>query len=250
MLLQDKVVLVTGGGRGIGAAICRVLAREGASVAVNYNDSEHKARGVVESIREQGGRADAYQADVRDPENVRLMIDEVHSRFGRIDGLVNNAIGGRQAGRLDELSWEDYATSIDYGAKAVINTISAVRPIMKRRGGGRIVNIVSEQWNFGAAGWSAYLAGKGAMVGISRSLADELGPENITVNMVAPGWMRDEKIGPEKNVTPYVKSVPLHRQASAEEIGKACVFLISHLGDFVTGAYIPVAGGKVRQTGC
>lgn len=249
MLLQDKVIIVTGGGRGIGAAICRVVAREGAIAAVNYQASEEKALGVVESIRREGGRASAYQADVRDTEQVQRMVDQVVAEYGRIDGLVNNAIAGRQGGKLEETTLEDYSNSFDYGARAVINTIKAVRPIMGAQGGGRIVNIVSEQWNFGSAHWSVYMAGKGAMVGISRSLADELGPEGITVNMVAPGWMRDEKVAPEMDVTPYIQSVPLRRQADAEEIGNACVFLMSHLGSYVTGAYIPVTGGKARQMG-
>ncbi len=249
MLLKDKVVIVTGGGRGIGAAICRALAREGATVAVNYNASEAKAQALAESIKSEGGQAEAFWADVCDADSVRQMIEAVHIRFGRIDSLINNAIGGKQYGSLAELSAEDYSSAFDYGVKAIINTISSVRPIMNTLGGGRIINIVSEQWNFGAAKWSPYMAGKGAMIGISRSLADELGPENITVNMVSPGWMRDEKVEAGPDVDSYSQSVPLRRQGDAEEIGKVCVFLISHLGDFVTGAYIPVAGGNVRQTG-
>lgn len=249
MLLKDKVIIVTGGGRGIGAAICRVLAREGAAVAINYHSSEDKANSVAESIRRDGGRANAYRADVRDADDVQRMVDQVYGDFGRIDGLVNNAIAGKQGGRLGEVTLDDYSNSFDYGARAVINTIKAVRPAMSRQGSGRIVNIVSEQWNFGSAHWSVYMAGKGAMVGISRSLADELGPEGITVNMIAPGWMRDEKVAPDMDSSPYLNSVPLRRQGDAEEIGKVCAFLMSHLADYVTGAYIPVAGGKVRQIG-
>lgn len=249
MLLKDKVVIVTGGARGIGAAICRVLARHGAAVAINYNSSKDKAEAVAESIRQAGGQAEAFQADVRDAGSVGRMVDAVLERFGRIDGLVNNAISGKQGGRFEDNSLQDYRNSFDYGAIAVVNTIKAVRPIMNRQGGGRIVNIGSEQWNFGAAEWSVYMAGKGAMVGISRSLADEMGPENITVNMIAPGWMRTEKVGPDLDVSGYTQTVPLRRMADAEEIGKACVFLISELADYVTGAYIPVAGGKVRQMG-
>lgn len=246
MLLKDKVVLVTGGGRGIGAGIVRALSREGATVAINYNRSREKAEAVAASVE----RGEVFQCDVLDHDAVLKMVDSVYSRFGRIDGLVNNAIAGKQGGRFGDTTWEDYANAFDYGAKAVINTMKAVRPIMQRQGGGRIVNIVSEQWNFGLAEWSVYLAGKGAMVGISRTLADELGPENITVNMIAPGWMKTEKVTAETNTAPYVQSVPLHRQADCEEIGKACVFFFSYLADYVTGAYLPVAGGKVRQVGC
>ncbi len=249
MLLDGKVALVTGGGRGIGAAIVRVLAREGAAVAINCNSSEDKARSVADDVRSRGGTADVFRCDVRDSEAVKRMVADIHSGFGRIDAVVNNAISGMQGGTLDEAAWDDYANSFDFGAKAVINTVKAVRPVMKQQGGGRIINIVSEQWNFGSASWSVYLAGKGAMVGISRSLAEELGPENITVNMVAPGWMKDEKVPADMDVSGYISTVPLRRQASAEEIGNACAFLASDLASYITGAYIPVCGGKVRMAG-
>lgn len=247
MLLKDKVVLVTGGARGIGAAICRVLAREGAKVAINCSHSTEKAEAVAREVREIGSEAEVFCCDVRDADCVNNMVNDIKARFGRLDAVVNNAIAGRQGGKLDEATWEDYANSFDFGAKAVLNTIKAARPMMKAQGGGRIINIVSEQWDFGLAEWSVYLAGKGAMVGISRCLADELGPENITINMIAPGWMRTEKVTADVDTSGYEKSVPLRRQGDAQEIGKVCVFLISHLGDYVTGAYIPVAGGKVRQ---
>jgi 3-oxoacyl-[acyl-carrier protein] reductase len=249
MLLKDKVVLVTGGARGIGAAIVRVLAREGAVVAINCNTSREKADGLAESINSSGGRAKAWCADITDADAVRLMISEIYEEFGRLDGVINNAIAGVQTGRLQDVSWNDYETAFDYGAKAVLNTVNAARPIMSAQGGGRIVNIVSEQWNFAGAGWSVYLAGKGAMVGLSRVMAEELGPENITVNMIAPGWMRTEKVTDETDTAGYVPNVPLGKQGDAEEIGKVCAFLLSDLADFVSGAYIPVCGGTVRQTG-
>jgi 3-oxoacyl-[acyl-carrier protein] reductase len=248
MILPGKVALVTGGGRGIGAAITRVLAREGAAVAVNYHRSREKAEAVVAEITAKGGKAVAFQADVCDTDAVNRMVREVIATFGKIDGLVNNAIAGRQAGSLDEATMEDYDRAFGFGCRAIINTIRAVRPHMQKAGGGRIVNIVTELWNKGVPGWSVYLAGKGAMVGVSRSLAAELGSENITVNMVAPGWMADEKVKPgsEKG---YVAGVPLRRQGSAEEIGKACAFFLSDYGAFVTGAYLPVCGGNVTQMG-
>jgi 3-oxoacyl-[acyl-carrier protein] reductase len=249
MLLRDKIMLVTGGARGIGAAICRVLAREGAIVAINCNSSIELADQLAASITREGGRAKAWCADVTRTDSVRKMIEEIVAEFGGIDGVVNNAIAGVQSGKLENVTWEDYQTAFDYGAKAVLNTVNAARSTMKKRGGGRVVNIVTEQWNFGAAGWSVYLAGKGAMVGLSRVMADELGPENITVNMVAPGWMRTEKVTGEVDTSGYTSGVPLRRQGDAEEIGKVCAFLLSDLAAFVTGAYVPVCGGTVRQTG-
>lgn len=250
MLLSGKVVLVTGGGRGIGAAISRVLARHGATVAVNYSASKEKAEAVVAQIVAEGGKAQAFGADVRDPDAVTAMIDAVVKTFGRLDGVVNNAIAGRQSGTLSEASWADYANSFDFGCRAVVNTITAARPVFNRQGGGRIVNIVTELWNLAPAGWSVYMAGKGAMVGLSRSLACELGPENITVNMVAPGWMADEKVNTESEGSRnFAKTLPLRRHGSAEEIGNGCVFFLSDLASYVTGAYLPVTGGRITQAG-
>lgn len=250
MLLQGKVCLVTGAGRGIGASISRVLAKDGAKVAVVYHQGKEPAEGVVREIRSAGGEAQAFQADVRDEEQVKRVIDQTVQAFGRLDGLVNNAIAGRQQADFADATWDDYTDMFDYGCKAVVNTVKAVRPIMREQGGGRIVNIVTELWNMAPAGWSTYMAGKGAMVGISRSLAEELGPEGITVNMVAPGWMVTEKVDPESEASKsFAKQLPLRRHGSADEIGKACLFFLSDLASYVTGAYLPVTGGRVTQMG-
>ena len=250
MLLTGKVVLVTGGGRGIGAAICRVLARQGAAVAINYASSREQADALGAEIRAGGGSAEIYQADVRDGAQVQAMIRQIAEQFGRLDGVVNNALGGRQHGALAEAGADDYQNAFAFGCAAVVNTIKAARPVMNNQGGGRIVNIVTELWNSAPGEWSVYLAGKGAMVGVSRSLAVELGPENITVNMVAPGWMADEKVdAASAGSRAYAASVPLRRQGSAEEIGNACAFFLSDLAGYVTGAYLPVTGGHVTQAG-
>jgi 3-oxoacyl-[acyl-carrier protein] reductase len=249
-MLSGKVALVTGGGRGIGACISRVLAREGATVAVNYSSSRDQAEAVAEGIRNSGGQARAFGADVRDTDAVNAMVADVLAAFGRIDGLVNNAIGGQQNGMLDRITLDNYQNMFDFNCKAVINTIKAVRPAMKEQGGGRIVNIVTELWNMGSGDWSAYLAGKGAMVGLSRALANELGPDNITVNMVAPGWMADEKVDTASQGSQnFGKTLPLQVHGSAKEIGNACAFYMSHLAGYCTGTYLPVCGGRVTQTG-
>ncbi len=254
MLLNGKVALVTGGGRGIGAAICRVLAREGARVAVNYSGassgSRERAESLVREIADAGGEAAAWGADVRDAGAVQAMAQAVYERFGRLDGIVNNAIAGTQHGALDEVTPQDFTTAFDYGCLAVVNTIQAARPIMREQGGGRIVNIVTELWNMAPGHWSVYLSGKGAMVGLSRSLACELGPEGITVNMVAPGWMADEKVDVSSAGSQnFAASLPLGRHGSAEEIGNACSFLLSDLASYITGAYLPVTGGRITQMG-
>lgn len=250
MLLKDRVVIVTGGGHGIGACISRVLAAHGATVAVNYCASPDRAAGVVAGIGAAGGSARAYGADVRSPGEVDAMAAAVVADYGRIDGVVHNAIGGAQPGSLDECDLAGYQNMLDFGCHAVVNLVKAVRPIMREQGGGQIVNIVTELWNMAPAGWSMYLAGKGAMVGLSRSLANELGPEKITVNMVAPGWMADEKVDTtSEGSIRFGESVPLRWHGSGDEIGNGCVFFLSDLARYVTGAYLPVTGGRVTQMG-
>ncbi len=250
MLLDGKVVLVTGGGRGIGACISRVLARHGAAVAINYSASAQKSETLAEEIRDSGGQAGAYCADVRDAEQVGAMVAAIIADFGRIYGVVNNAISGSQPGTVSESPVEHFSNMFDFGCRAVVNTTRAVLPHMKAQGSGRIVNIVTELWNMAPEGWAPYLAGKGAMVGLSRSMACELGPLGITVNMVAPGWMADEKVDPSSEGSlRFGASLPLRRHGSADEIGNGCVFFLSDLASYVTGAYLPVTGGRVTQMG-
>jgi 3-oxoacyl-[acyl-carrier protein] reductase len=249
-LLEGKVAIVTGGARGIGADICRVLARHGCSVVVNYSHSGEKAEEIAAEARESGVQAIAIQADVRKKDEVEAMVRRTLDELGQIDGLINNAISGRQHGAFEELDDQDFQNMLDFGAFAVVNTTRAVRPFMRTNGGGRIVNVVTELWNMGSGQWSAYLGGKGAMVGISRALANELGPEGITVNMIAPGWMATETVDlTSEGSINFGKSLPLRRHGSAEEIGNACAFFLSDLAGYVTGAYLPVTGGRVTQIG-
>lgn len=250
MILKDKVIIVTGAGRGIGAAIARVVGREGATVIVNYGSSREKAEAVAAEIIATGGKAEAMGADVRSEEAVQQMVDSVVAKYGRVDGVVNNSIAGTQVAPLSSATLDDYRNAFDFGCIAVINMVKAVRPAFNQQGGGRIVNIVTELWNKAPAQWTVYMSGKGAMVGISRSLACELGAENITVNMVAPGWMADEKVDTNSDSSKaYAASLPLKRQGSAEEIGNGCAFFLSEYAGFVTGTYLPVCGGNVTQVG-
>lgn len=139
MLLSGRVAVVTGGGRGIGAAICRVLAREGAGVAVNYAHSAEKADAVVAGIVEAGGMARSYRCDVRDAADVQRMISAAHNDFGRLDCVVNNAIAGKQHGPFSDAALQDFNDAYDYGCRAVIHSVSAARPLFKQQGGGRII---------------------------------------------------------------------------------------------------------------
>lgn len=245
VLLDGKVVIVTGGSRGIGRDVCRVLARHGAKVAVVYTHSEDKAR---VSADEAGNGALPFRADVTKLDDWHRLRDEVLAAFGRIDAVVNGAIAGKQDGPFAKATDADFETAFDYGCRAVANSVRALRPHFAERGEGRIVNLVTEVWNMAGAGWSVYLAGKGAMVGMSRSLANELGPEGITVNMIAPGWMATDKVDTSSAGSQgFAATLPLRRHGSGEEIGNGCVFFLSELGSYVTGAYLPITGGRVTQ---
>lgn len=249
-LLEGKVIVVTGGGRGIGAAICRELAAHGASVVVNYHTSAGLAEGVVDDVVHAGGEAVAIQADVRNAAEVADLLAQTERRLGRVSGVVNNAIAGVQQSPFATASWQNYEMAYEFGCHAVVNTIRAALPYFEHEGGGRVVNIVTEVWTMGPEGWSVYLAGKGAMVGVSRALARELGPRNVTVNMVAPGWMAtDEEDFASAASRHMAEELPLRRRGWAAEIGKACVFFMSDLSSFVTGAFLPVNGGRTTSGG-
>ena len=249
-LLSGKVVVVTGGSRGIGRDTCRVLSRNGAKVVVAYAQNAEHAQNVVREVESEGSEGLALAVDVRQFESVDALVKQTVEHFGRIDGYINNAIGGVQDGALENVSDDDFRNAFDYGCLAVIHSVRATRELFKAQGGGSIVNIVTEIWNMAPAGWSVYMAGKGAMVGISRSLAVELGPEGIRINMVAPGWMATDKVDTESAGSKgFAASLPLRRHGSGEEIGKACVYFVSELSSYVTGSYVPVTGGRITQMG-
>ena len=247
-LLNGRTILVTGGARGIGRDISRVLARHGANVAVNYSASAEKAQKTVQEIEAEGGKAIAVAGDVRNLADFERMVAEAKAHFGSFFGVVNNAISGRQHGAFFDLTDEDFQNMLNFGCMAVANSVRATTAAVGDHGA--IVNIVTEIWNMGPGDWSAYMAGKGAMVGMSRSLANELGPKGITVNMVAPGWMADEKVDTNSDGSRgFAEKLPLRFHGSGEEIGNACVFFLSDLGKYVTGAYLPVTGGRITQMG-
>lgn len=252
MLLEGKVVLVTGGAGGrVGPGICRSLARHGATVAINCFTSLDRANALVHSLAEQGWKARVWQCDVRDTEAVKRMVEDIVATFGRIDGLVNNATNGGQWQGWDPANWHYFVDCFESEVKMALNTIHAALPHMRKQGGGRVVNIVSEQWIRGFDGRTPYVTAAGARVGMSRWLVRDLAADNITINMVSPEATRDTRprVKPLEERTDYERSIPLQRIADAEEIGDACVFFISDLAKFISGAYLPVNGGHHPRMG-
>lgn len=251
MLLAGKVALVTGGSRGIGAAIAREMAVHGAAVGVNYFRSEEAAGEVVRSIEEAGGRALALQADVRDGEQVRRATDLLAEAFGGVDVLVNNALHNYRfdpvANRpFDRMEWAEYQEQIDGTLRAAYHTCQAALPHFRARGGGRVVNILTNLITLPVVQYHAYTTAKSAMLGFSRNLAAELGPEGVTVNMVAGGLVMTTAAS--EPTTPEVQeivrgSTPLRRLGEPADIARAVVALASDLMGFATGQYVAVDGG-------
>jgi 3-oxoacyl-[acyl-carrier protein] reductase len=251
MLLERKVALVTGASRGIGAAIARELAARGAAVGVNYYRSEEAAREVVREIEAAGGRALALQADVRDGAAVGRITGELAERFGGLDVLVNNALHNYRFDPVankpfPRMEWPDFQEQIDGTLKAAYHTCQAALPHFRARGGGRIVNILTNLITLPVVQYHSYTTAKSAMLGFSRNLAAELGPEGITVNMVAGGLIMTTSAG--EPTTPEVQeivrgSTPLRRLGRPEDIGRAVAALASDLFGFATGQYIAVDGG-------
>ena len=242
--LSGKVALVTGGGRGIGSRIATTLAAAGARTVVNYRKSDKAARAVADSIRAAGGEAVALQADVTDRAQVERMRADIESRWGPVDVLVNNALDQKPWKPFEELDWEVYQSQVSGSLRAVCNTGWAFLPRMKERRWGRIVNISTVCFIENLPGQSAYNAGKGALYSWSRTVCREVAPYNITINQIAPGWMRTETVDPASEaVRRYADGVPMRRQGDAQEIANTVLYFASELAGFVTGAYVPVCGG-------
>jgi len=243
-MLTDKVALVTGAGRGIGRAIACALAGEGAFVLVNYNGSEERALQTVEQIKSQGGNAEAVGCDVSDFEACGRMLEEVIARHGHVDILVNNA-GVTRDGLIMRMSEEDYDRVLDTNLKGAFNTIRHLSRQLLKQKGGKIINISSVSGIMGNAGQANYSASKAGLIGLTKSVAKELASRGICVNAVAPGFIDTEmtRALPEKTREEAVKTIPLGRMGSVEDIARMVVFLAGTAGDYITGQVFCVDGG-------
>lgn len=240
--LNGKVAFVTGGGRGIGAAIVRRLARDGAAVAFTYKGSAAIANDLAESITQAGGRAIALQADAGDAAALTRAVDEAAAALGTIDILVNNA-GVLLMGPIDTFSLEDFDKTLEVNVRGVFVAIKAVLPHMGN--GGRIVNIGScnaERMPF--AGGAAYAMSKSALQGLVQGLARDLGPRGITVNNVQPG-PTDTDMNPESGdfASALHGLMALPRHAHPDEIAGMVAYVVGPDAGFVTGASLTIDGG-------
>ena len=243
-MLENKVALVTGAGRGIGRAIAIALAEEGAEVIVNYNGSEERAKEVKQTIEENGGKASIYKCNVSDFEACETMIREIVKEHGHLDILVNNA-GITKDGLIMKMKEEDFDRVLNVNLKGTFNTIRhSARQMLKQRSG-KIINISSVSGILGNVGQANYAASKAGVIGLTKTMARELGSRGITVNAIAPGFVDTEmtEVLSEEIREDACKQIILGRFGKPEDIANAAVFLASDKADYITGQVISVDGG-------
>jgi 3-oxoacyl-[acyl-carrier protein] reductase len=245
-MLKDKVAVVTGSSRGIGASIARLLAANGAKVAVNYAANREAGQKVVAEIVAHGGRAMLARADVTVRAEVDAMVKAVEAELGPIDVLVNNANMSFPVAPFVEYRWEDFERKLTNEMKASFFTCQAVVPGMTKRRGGSIVNVSSGLSRSPGPGFVAHSSAKSALDAFSRSLALELGPQGIRVNVVAPGLtLTDATAGQPKAMQEAIAAhTPLRRLGVPDDISGAVLFFASDASRHVTGTYLPVCGGS------
>jgi 3-oxoacyl-[acyl-carrier protein] reductase len=241
--LEGKVAVITGAGRGIGAAIARRFAVEGASVVLNsLSDSASK---VADEITSSGGKATAVQGDVSKADDAAKIIDTAVSFFGHLDILVNNA-GITRDGLLMRMSEEDWDAVMDTNLKSVyLCCRAALRPMLKSRGAGRIINLSSVTGLAGNVGQANYAASKAGIIGLTKSLAKELASRQVTVNAIAPGYITTDmtaKMTDEAKQS-LLKRIPLGTLGTADDVASVAAFLASDEAKYITGQTLTVDGG-------
>ncbi|MGH9607188.1 MAG: SDR family oxidoreductase [Terracidiphilus sp.] len=243
-LLQGQIALVTGGSRGIGAAIAALFAAEGASVAVNYRADRETAGKVVEAIAKAGGTATAHQADIADEQEVHRMVDAVLQRYGRIDSVVCNA-GIVRDNLAASMPVEDYDQVLRVNLRGPFLVIREVLPSMIQARLGSIVNLSSVRADSGGRGQCNYAVSKAGVQALTRSLALELAPRNIRVNAIAPGLIETEMTQAIREMAPedLSRGIPMRRYGQPIDVAHAAAFLCSSRAAYITGTILSVAGG-------
>lgn len=245
-LLEGKVALVTGATRGIGKGIALKLAEQGADVAFTYVSSAKTAQKVEDELKGFGVKAIAYQSNAADFAAAEQLISSVNESFGRIDVVVNNA-GITRDGLLMRMTEENWDAVMDTNLKSVFNITKNVQRTMLKQRSGSIINLSSVVGVRGNAGQSNYAASKAGIIGFTKSIAQELGSRNIRCNAIAPGFIETEmtaELG-EETIAEWLKSVPLNRPGSTEDVANAVLFLASDLSTYISGQTLNVCGAML-----
>lgn len=242
--MRNKAAIVTGGSRGIGRSIVLALCREGAECVFTYTKNQAAAESVAKEVQAMGGRALAFQLDVKDFEGTKVFIEEIKKKFGKIDILVNNA-GITRDKSLMMMSSEDWSDVIDTDLTGFFNTTRACIITLLKQKSGTIVNISSVSGIHPLPGQVNYAAAKAGIIGFTKSLAQEVAPYNIRVNAVAPGFVdTDMTSGFEAKYREHaLKKIPLGRFGTPDEVARVVVFLASEASRYITGQVLQIDGG-------
>jgi len=243
--LEGHVALVTGSSRGLGAAVVRNLASAGAKVVVNAFNNVARAQRIADQITDGGGTAIAIGADVSEAGDIKTLVAEVAHKLGPIDIIVPNATGPQPQLPIEEYDEAFYQEMYEFFIKSPFLLAQATLPAMKEQKWGRIVNIVSEVFSNSVPNFSGYVAAKGGQIGWSRSMAKELAPFGITVNMVGPGWIPVERHehDSQEDKDAYLAQIPAGRWGTPDDVGHAVRYFASEEAAFITGQTLYVNGG-------
>ena len=244
IMLKGKIALITGAAQGIGKGIALEYAKKGATVAFTVRKHDERSESLVNEIAAMGGTAKAYAADAACFTSASEVIAEVMKDFGRIDILVNNA-GITKDGLLMRMTEEQWDAVINTNLKSAFNYVHAITPIMMRQRSGSIINMTSVGGISGNAGQANYAASKAGMIGLTKSVAKELGSRGVRVNAIAPGFIATDMTGVlnEDLKKQLILNIPLRREGKVEDVANVAVFLASDMASYVTGQVISCCGG-------
>ena len=243
-MLKGKCAVITGASRGIGKCIATKFAKEGANVVINYRNNEEEALKVKQELEDLGSQVLVVKADVSELEQAEKLIKEAKKEFGKVDILVNNA-GITKDNLIIRMKEEDFDSVIKTNLKGAFNCLKAVTPIMLKQKYGKIVNMASVVGVVGNPGQVNYCASKAGLIGMTKSLAKEIGSRNITVNAIAPGFIDTDmtKILSDDQKKKILSQIPLNKFGNVEDIANVALFLASENSNYITGQVIHVDGG-------
>ena len=245
-LLENKNVIITGGSRGIGKAIAKKFAQNGANLAITCIEMSDEAIDLVKNLESFGVKAKAYESDASDFESAIKLAENVFNDFGSIDVLVNNA-GITKDNLLLRMSEEDFNDVMKVNMNSVFNNTKAVLKQMLKQKNGSIINLSSVVGIKGNAGQSNYSSSKAAIIGFTKSVALELGSRNIRCNAIAPGFIETEmtKALQQDQINEWAESIPLKRSGKPEDVANTSLFLASDMSSYITGQVMNVCGGML-----